>query len=149
PRAATPRIVAEWAQGIEDVWSGYSTDGRAYLQVIVQTRIDLVNTHPSSVSGYNRIEIMPMNWNPWNSPWYDPLDTLGGIGSQAGGIVFPCVWADTGRWAQNLTPEQVAHEAGHLMGLADYYYYRGSHGGRALPGWEGSIMASPWGGMPA
>lgn len=53
-------------------------------------------------------------------------------------------WSTTLRWLIESKRWEYAHEAGHLMGLADRYY-DWPRRQRPHSGWEGNIMAEWWG----
>jgi hypothetical protein len=129
---ATTAFASQAASAILSYWSGKGNSkpyDEWFLNVQVTTE---VKGSYSASSFNNRIEVMPVGWDPRH-----PNDPPGAL---SGGNVSPGWFTDTGRWSAGADNYVIAHEAGHLFGFADYYTDSGGVS-TPTPGYEGTIMA--------
>ena len=134
PPLATTALALQWSRDIVSAWSGHG-NSPAYATWTLSVQVTMRITSSYFNSGHqNVVQVMPVGWIV---PGYtDPTVNADTDNNHS-------VWGGTigyGEWSVNTRDWSIGHEAGHLLGFADYYNTTPGQFA-VLPGYENTIMA--------
>jgi len=136
-------LVAQWQEKINQIWNNYDYQA---IQIPIEIQINtlILNQNQTCLNapiGFHCIDIVDQEKN-----------IRGAVADVSKYKANQCSY---GQWTIYTTPNQAAHEAGHLLGLSEDYHYKIINNQKTYindnpqPGKTQSIMAQTWGPVTA